>query len=92
MGGDEFMILIKDINSEELNQKLFDICTTFNNAYTGETHQYKISVSVGAAVYPDDGTTLGELYRKADAALYSAKKTGKDRCCLYSDSTLIHTR
>jgi len=92
VGGDEFMILIKDINSEELNQKLFDICTTFNNAYTGETHQYKISVSVGAAVYPDDGTTLGELYRKADAALYSAKKSGKDRCCLYSDSTLIHTR
>lgn len=93
VGGDEFMILIKDITDEELlKQKLLDICMIFHNAYTGEKNHYKISASVGGAIYPDDGTTLAVLYQNADKALYSAKKTGKDRYCLYAANPLHQIR
>jgi len=83
VGGDEFMILIKDITDDELiKKKMLDICTLFHNAFTGENNSYKISASVGGAIYPDDGKTLAELYQNADKALYDAKKSGKDRYCL----------
>ena len=39
----------------------------------------QVTVSTGAAVFPDHGTTPEELIRAADAALYVAKETGRDR-------------
>lgn len=38
-----------------------------------------LSVSIGIAFYPDDGVSLEKLYEKADAALYRAKKSGKNK-------------
>lgn len=41
-----------------------------------------ISVSIGVATYPDDGTTKPELVEAADRALYAAKHQGRDRVCV----------
>lgn len=90
-GGDEFVILVKDMPDEDLLKiKLSDICAVFHNAYTGDNAEYKISASVGAAVFPNDGTTFSELYQHADAALYRSKNAGKDRFCLYCEGQLKH--
>jgi len=91
-GGDEFVILVKDMPDEDLLKvRLSDICAVFRNSYTGENGEYKISASVGAAVFPNDGTTFSELYQHADLALYRSKKAGKDRFSLYCEGQLKHT-
>jgi diguanylate cyclase (GGDEF)-like protein len=43
------------------------------------------SVSIGVAIFPNDGATPQQLFKKADEALYWAKQHGKDRLCLASD-------
>ena len=45
---------------------------------------FKLTVSLGLAVYPVDSEKIDELIRKADLALYHAKKTGKNKTCVYS--------
>lgn len=88
-GGDEFIVFVKDMESRELlNVKMQEVCEVFRNAYTGEDGTYKVSASVGGAVYPDGGSTFAELYRHADEALYSAKNSGKDSHSLYSGTLL----
>lgn len=83
-GGDEFIILIKDVPDRyALTDKLLEICHSFQSLYFGKKSEQHISASVGAALFPDDGKTFSELYRNADAAMYHSKETGKNRFCLY---------
>jgi diguanylate cyclase (GGDEF)-like protein len=89
VGGDEFVILVKELpRDEHLKIKLNEICNIFHDAYTGENNEYKISASIGAAFYPNDGVNFTALYRHADIALYQAKRAGKDRYSLYSDESI----
>ena len=46
----------------------------------------RVSVSVGAALYPEDGILMETLFSSADKALYCAKKQGKARFTLYDAS------
>ena len=46
----------------------------------------KLSCSIGAAVYPADGSTYEQLFLKADMALYAGKNWGKGRCVVYDPS------
>lgn len=43
-----------------------------------------LTISIGIAIYPQDGITFEELFSKADKALYSAKEQGKNKVCLAS--------
>jgi diguanylate cyclase (GGDEF)-like protein/PAS domain S-box-containing protein len=91
-GGDEFIILVKDLpRDEHLKLKLQDICEVFRSTHTGKNGEYAISASIGAAFYPEDGTSFTTLYRNADLALYRSKREGKNRYTLYSDESLKNT-
>ena len=83
-GGDEFIILIKDLPDDRmLDERLDEICRAFRGISAGENDEYPISASVGAAIFPSDGTTFAELYQHADSALYEVKEKGKDGFCRY---------
>jgi len=45
-----------------------------------------VRVSVGITLYPDHGTDLDTLIGRADAAMYTAKRTGSG-ICMYSNNT-----
>jgi diguanylate cyclase (GGDEF)-like protein len=49
----------------------------------GELKEVGVTVSIGVAVFPTTATTMGELVAQADAALYLAKRRGKDRVEVY---------
>jgi len=78
LGGDEFIILLNDINSahdcERVAEKVIQQITQPYNIFG---HEVKISASIGIAVFPKNGRNLSELLRKADIAMYEAKKSGK---------------
>lgn len=91
VGGDEFVVFLSQLSSiAEAGDKAKQICHMFRSAYTGNTGDYKISGSIGIAIFPEHGDSFSELYRKADCALYYAKKKGKDTFCLYNEGLLNH--
>lgn len=83
IGGDEFLILMKDVhNQEALEARLQKLCKGLNSITLGEEGEYAFSGSIGVAFYPQNGTTYSELYQNADSALYTAKEYGKNQYCL----------
>lgn len=78
IGGDEFTLLITNIDKPELihqiaNRLLNALCAP----YKVDDLTLEIGASIGIAQYPKDGKTSGELLKHADKAMYSIKQTGK---------------
>ena len=91
LGGDEFIIVAEDFkNSSEIEfiyQRILDL---FNEPFTIKGNHYSISCSIGISTFPKDGNTPEELIRKADMAMYEAKRKGK-QCYYYYDENLEKT-
>ncbi len=86
IGGDEFLVFVKDISDMRVIQsKAEAIANAFKNSYSGEKKDYKVSGSIGVALYPAHADSYEGLYKCADKALYSSKLAGKDRYTIYSD-------
>lgn len=84
IGGDEFMIFMKDYHADQIvADKLEAFCDLLRKTYAGSKNDYPISGSIGIAIYPKDGKTYNELYQKADIALYHAKRGGKNSYTFY---------
>lgn len=81
LGGDEFVVFLPHIpGGPELEKRLGVLRGAAAKDY-GEG--LSITGSLGLARYPQDGVTFDELYRKADLALYEAKRRGRDRFVIY---------
>lgn len=86
IGGDEFVILLKNVRSlDKIRKKAMAVCETFRYLYSGEKKQHKISCSVGVSLYPQHGKTYKELFTNADLALYRAKSLKKDGFVIYEE-------
>ncbi len=85
IGGDEFIVFVKNVSSNDIiTSKAEAIAKAFQNNFTGENGNYKISGSIGISVFPKDGKTYSDLYKAADKALYHSKSKGKDCYTFYS--------
>ncbi len=69
-GGDEFALVLPETNAEAASLVARRICESVAADGKGP----KLSVSVGIAVYPQNGETIERLLSQADAALYSMKR------------------
>jgi diguanylate cyclase (GGDEF)-like protein/PAS domain S-box-containing protein len=78
LGGDEFMIVVtggtQPVCTEAVAKRLQAAMT---DAFEIEGKTLKSGVSIGAAIYPQDGRDIDTLLRNADAALYRAKAEGR---------------
>ncbi len=84
MGGDEFVILLESDMCYMADRVLTSIKELFNKPwYLGNT-EYYCTMSMGIVVFPEDGTDVNELIKKADIAMYDAKKLGKNRMVYYN--------
>lgn len=95
-GGDEFVILLECHEDKKIiqntMQRLSDI---LNHPIHIEEIDVYITASIGIALYPSDANNPEELLQKADAAMYNAKKMGKNTYSFYSleltEKALQHT-
>ena len=78
-GGDEFVVLLPEISDSLAAAEIADklISATKTNFHI-DIHELTVSVSIGIAVYPDDGMTADALTKNADAAMYHAKSEGRN--------------
>ena len=81
LGGDEFVICMKNVGNSHAPEKRLE--TLRKRVARWVNGDIEISASIGAAMYPKDGTTFTSLYQKADIALYRAKAEGRNRVVLF---------
>lgn len=93
IGGDEFMFLIQDADSE---QKVYVILSRIMqqiaNPFVVNNREISITCSIGVSRYPADGRDTESLVKNADLAMYKAKEDGRNRYAYYSDSLLKTVR
>lgn len=93
LGGDEFIILLTDINtSEQVVQFIRRLFEVFSRTWWVGPHAFDLTLSIGISLFPDDSDNTDELHRHADAAMYSAKKQGRNHYQFFSDDIEIHLR
>ncbi len=86
IGGDEFIILMKNIHSnDDLNAKANEICHLLHEVTLSEEFLLKFSASIGVSIYPDHAKSYTDLFLKADKAMYHSKEQGKGVYVIYSD-------
>ena len=88
IGGDEFIVFLKNINGSEkfMRRQGEKLVNFFHNLRPGEYVKTKVSASIGGAVCPTDAIDYQSLYEAADKALYLAKRRGKDQYALYQET------
>lgn len=86
IGGDEFMVFLKNINSDTMiEQESKRVTRFFKELRVGEYVKYSPTASIGVAVFPRDAQDFEGLYKAADKALYKAKERGKNQMAFYGD-------
>jgi len=87
LGGDEFMIIldrVEDIRDVHfLAQNVIDV---MSEPFFIEDHEIFMTVSVGISIYPLDGFDASTLFKRADVAMYQAKKSGRNTYKQYQQS------
>ncbi|PAD89339.1 hypothetical protein CHH55_04345 [Niallia circulans] len=79
LGGDEFILIIKDMNTEnELENYAKRLLAIFNHPLRMDNKLYSISCSIGISIYPYHGRDIETLMQNADKIMYQMKKSGKN--------------
>ncbi|PKR77154.1 hypothetical protein CEY16_10445 [Halalkalibacillus sediminis] len=79
IGGDEFTVILRNVEEEsDILCVINRILETTSEPWKLQGEVFHVTMSVGIAVYPDDGEDTETLIRKADIALYKAKDDGKN--------------
>jgi len=88
-GGDEFVLVLPDSSIADTQERLeqIRIFITGLPIQYGEQVLGMITLSAGIAQTPEHGTTVSELLRAADEAMYAAKQAGGDRSVIYQTKT-----
>lgn len=86
MGGDEFVIIVPPESFERFHEITEEIKAIFAKPWFLKDADYYCTMSMGICHFPENGEDVQDLIKKADIAMYEAKKSGKNRVARYSDS------
>ena len=89
LGGDEFVLLMPDLrDKQDVGEIAEKFLKSLQQPFFLGSNEIQISASIGIALYPDDGSSIDELIRHADLAMYHVKAHGKNGRSFY-DSSMI---
>jgi len=86
-GGEEFLIIVRDMNDNEFFNFLENIRKKMeNHIYNHEGEEFRVTTSIGYVDSKEylNSKTIEEVIEKADKAVYKAKEAGRNRIVLYS--------
>jgi diguanylate cyclase (GGDEF)-like protein len=84
LAGDQFLVLARDVDSNEAAALAFRLQTSFATAFPAEGLSVPLSASIGVAVADPEIADAHGLLSDADSAMYAAKAAGRDRVHLFS--------
>lgn len=85
LGGDEFAVVLEDIEDVSSVQLIVNDILQVLSRPVDCCGGMAISVSLGVAMYSDQVSSIDELMKRADAALYDAKKAGKNTAYWFNE-------
>ena len=93
LGGDEFAVLVRTVADREQIQRIADrIIATMSDPFYLDDAKINVTVSMSIGIARTDETvTLTDLMRRADSAMYSAKRAGKGQWVLHDGSGELET-
>ena len=91
MGGDEFIVIISEAVYPQMERILCDIDSIFSKPWFLKGEDYYCTMSMGITCFPSDGNSVDDLIRKADMALMTAKRRGKNCVEYYNDKDQAST-
>jgi len=84
-GGDEFLIALTDIDDlDAVSQVATKVLDALGAPFQIESHELAVTLSMGVAVWPDDGQDFDALLQRADTAMYQAKAAGRNTYRFYT--------
>ena len=87
VSGDEFLLVVPRVKDSDVVEGIAQrIRSALTTPLDLDGLELSTTVSIGAAIYPDDGRSFDELYRQADLAMYTAKREGRDAFRAYTRS------
>ncbi|HSM10508.1 MAG TPA: EAL domain-containing protein, partial [Lysobacter sp.] len=92
LGGDEFVVVAEMTGLEPLSQLIERLFHAMLAPVELRGVTFALPMSVGIALYPDDGSDAETLLRQADAAMYAAKSEGKNRFAFFTPSMTRDSR
>lgn len=88
-GGDEFMVLMKDIsNLDSIKGRCEKMLIYFQDILEKDGLRGVTGLSIGVSLSPDHATTYDALFQCADTALYEVKKSGKNHYAIYQPESV----
>ena len=85
MGGDEFIVVLTAVSTaEQINEAASRITDALAAPVLIDGRPLVTTASIGVSLFPRDGSTMGELLRQSDTAMYQAKDRGRNNFQLFS--------
>jgi diguanylate cyclase (GGDEF)-like protein/PAS domain S-box-containing protein len=79
LGGDEFIILLRGLTYDHNALSIVeDLLRSFRNPFKIDGRELILTLSIGIAMFPENGKDTSELLRNADTAMYKAKSLGRN--------------
>ncbi|WP_263831755.1 PAS domain S-box protein [Sulfurospirillum oryzae] len=86
-GGDEFLMMLTDVEDvDDVSTVAQKLLREFEKPFQLDTHSISSSISIGIALYPDDGKHFDALLQRADTAMYKAKEAGRNTYCFFTEA------
>lgn len=85
MGGDEFILLLPDVDAQEAAQIALKLQENIAKPFVIDGQEMTVTASIGIALYPTDGSDMETLSQNADAAMYRAKQEGRNTFFFFTE-------
>jgi diguanylate cyclase (GGDEF)-like protein/PAS domain S-box-containing protein len=93
LGGDEFIIMLEGLDNQRANAAIqiraiaSTVMEALNRPYQLQQTEYHNTPSIGVALFCEQETTVEELLKQADLAMYQAKAAGRNTLCFFDPVT-----
>jgi diguanylate cyclase (GGDEF)-like protein/PAS domain S-box-containing protein len=86
LGGDEFIVLLRALNDDHNAMDISEnLLRVFREPFQIDGRELILTVSIGIAIYPENGNCASDLLRNADSAMYQAKALGRNTYSFFTE-------
>lgn len=90
LGGDEFIVLLSGLSAHQNVLAVAEsLLKTFREPFKIDGRELILTISIGVAIFPEDGTNASDLLRNADTAMYQAKSLGRNTYSFFTQEMNI---